>query len=239
MSTLILADHDNDTLAPSCACLVSAAQALGGEIAVLVAGSGCKRAAEQAARLDGVSKVIIADDESYRNALAEPLAALLATLAPQFRTVVASTGTMGKDILPRAAALCDSAQISEVVAVRSPDTFVRSAYAGNALETIQSIQRLTFATIRASSFDSVGASGATPIVEAGIDPVPVGTILTGTENRVSERPDLRSARVVVSGGRALGSRERFEEVIFALADKLNAAIGASRAAVDAGYITND
>ncbi len=239
MTTLILADHDNASLAPNCARLVSAAAALGNPVTILVAGSGCASVAEAAARLDGVAKVLVADAEQLAHGLAEPLAALVKGLAGPYTVIMAATSTAGKDVMPRLAALIDVAQVSEVVGIEAPDLFTRAAYAGNALEVIRDAQPVRVLTVRASAFEPVGETGAAPIEPVAVDVLSSKTEFVGLEASVSDRPSLDGARVVVSGGRALGSKEQFEAVIGPLADKLNAAIGASRAAVDAGYISND
>lgn len=239
MSTLVLADHDNIQLAPSCARLVSAAAALGEPVTILVAGLGCSAVAEAAAKLSGVETVLLADHEHFTHGLAEPLAALLASLTSRFQVVLAATSTLGKDVVPRAAALCDIAQLSDVVAIEDNEVCVRAAYAGNGLETIRNTQPIRFLTVRVSSFATVDETGTAPIETLVIVPETPKAEFVGLAASANDRPRLDAARIVVSGGRALGSKEKFESVIGPLADKLNAAIGASRAAVDAGFISND
>jgi electron transfer flavoprotein alpha subunit len=239
MAILVIADHDNASLKAATLHTVGAAQKLGGEIAVLVAGSGCAGAAQAAAAVPGVKKVLIADAPHQAGQLAENLAALVVGLAPGYTHILAAATSGGKNVMPRIAALLDSAQISEIVAVVSPDTFVRPIYAGNALATVQSKDKVKVITVRTTGFDAVSASGGSAAiekVEAGSDPG-VSKLL-GREIAKSERPELTAARVVVAGGRGMGSGDGFK-LLDPLADKLNGAVGASRAAVDAGYVPND
>ena len=238
MTTLLLADHDGKTLNQATAKALTAARALGAPVTVLVAGHNVLSIAEAAARLDGAAKVLVADDASLANQRAEPLAALLVALAPAYDAIVAAATSTGKNALPRVAALLDVMQVSEVTAIIAPDTFERPIYAGNAIETVQAAGKRVL-TIRISAFAAAG-QGAPASIETV--PVPADTstsVWLGTDLAVSERPDLAAARVVVSGGRALGSAEAFNALLDPLADALNAAVGASRAAVDAGYAAND
>ncbi|MDH5351975.1 MAG: FAD-binding protein, partial [Betaproteobacteria bacterium] len=218
---------------------VAAAQKIGGDIHVLVAGHNAGEAAKAAAQIAGVAKVLHADAAQLGEFLAENEAALLAGLARGYSHVLAPATSTGKDIMPRAAALSDAQQISEIVAVESPDTFVRPIYAGNALATVKSSDAIKFITVRTTGFDAVAASGGSAAVEAVQAPADTGlSSFVGREVAKSERPELTSARVVVSGGRGMGSGENFK-LLEPLADKLNAAMGASRAAVDAGFVPND
>jgi electron transfer flavoprotein alpha subunit len=239
MPTLVIAEHDNHALKSSTAHAVGAAAKLGGDVHVLVAGHDCGQAAQAAAQLQGVSKVLAADAPHLAAQSAENVTATALTLLPGAYThlVTAATG-FGKNISPRIAAKLDVAQVSEVTAIESPDTFVRPIYAGNAFATVQSKDPVKVITVRTTAFDSA-ASGGSAAIEA-IPPAPdTGkTKVLGQEIVKSERPELTSARVVIAGGRGLGSGDNFK-MLEALADKLKAAIGASRAAVDAGYVPND
>lgn len=239
MAILLIAEHDNATLSDQTAKALSATLRIGPEVHVLVAGKGAQAAAEAAARLEGAAKVLLAEADELQQQLAEPLAALIVSLAPAYDTIVAPATASGKNVLPRVAALLDVAQISEIVAVMSPDTFKRPIYAGNAIQTVQSTDATKVITVRTASFASAGNGGSATIerVDAASDPA----LSAFVENRLSEsdRPDLSAAKIIVSGGRALGSAEEFEQIILPLADKLGAAVGASRAAVDAGYAPND
>jgi electron transfer flavoprotein alpha subunit len=239
MTILVIAEHDGNGLSAVSRSVVTAAQAIGGEVHLLVAGSGVAAVASHAAQLAGVAKVLHADAPHYKEHLAENLAALIVPMASHYTHILAAASSTGKDTLPRAAALCDSQQISEITAVVSPDIFIRPIYAGNALETVQSKDAVKFITVRASAFDKVG--DATTL--AAIETVAAAEAFSGTrfvsrEISASTRPELATARVVVSGGRGLGSKENFA-IIERLADRLSAAVGASRAAVDAGYVPND
>jgi electron transfer flavoprotein alpha subunit len=239
MAVLVLAEHSNSALNDATAKAVSAATAMGGDIHVLVAGAGAKAAADAAAKLDGVAKVLLADDAGLANALAENVAALLVSLAPGYDAIVAPATANGKNILPRAAALLDVQVISAVTKVLGADTFERPIYAGNAIQTVKSKDAKKLLTIQPASFAAVGAGGAAA-VEAVAAPAASGASqFVSEEVSKSDRPELASAKIIVSGGRALGSSEKFHEVIEPLADKLGAAVGASRAAVDAGYAPND
>ncbi|MCV3734620.1 electron transfer flavoprotein subunit alpha/FixB family protein [Rhizobium sp. TRM96647] len=239
MAILLLADHDNAHLSDQTAKALTAATKIGSDVHVLVAGAGAKAAAEQAAKLAGASKVLVAEDASLEHNLAEPLAALIVSLAGGYDTIVAAATSVGKNVMPRVAALLDVAQVSEIIEVVAPDTFKRPIYAGNAIQTVQSSDAKKVVTVRTASFAaaSEGGSASVEAVAAAADPglsTHVGDALSS-----SDRPELTSAKVIISGGRALGSAEKFKEVILPVADKLGAAVGASRAAVDAGYAPND
>jgi electron transfer flavoprotein alpha subunit len=240
MPTLLLAEHDNAALKDSTAKALTAAKALGAEVHILVAGQNCKGVAEAAAKLDGVAKVLLADAEAYAHMLAEPTAALIVALAPPYETIMAAATTAGKNIMPRVAALLDVMQISEISKVVAPDTFERPIYAGNAIQTVRSKDGKRVVTVRTAAFQATGAGSASAPIEA------VGTVadpgvsgFVGEELSKSERPEWTSAKIIISGGRAMQNRENFTKYIEPVADKLGAAIGASRAAVDAGYAPND
>lgn len=239
MTILLLADHENSALSDQTAKALAAATQIGGAIDVLVAGHNCSPAAEQAAKLDGVSKVLVADSPEYENMMAEPVSKLLVSLADGYDTLITAATTSGKNIMPRVAALLDVMQISEITEVKSADTFERPIYAGNAIQTVQSSDPKKVITVRTAGFQGVGESGSASIeaVDAAGDP----GLTRFIEAKLSggDRPELTSAKIIISGGRALGSSEKFQEVIIPVADKLGAAIGASRAAVDAGYAPND
>ena len=239
MAILLVAEHDNATLSDQTAKALSAASKIGGDVDVLVAGKGAKAAADAAAKLSGVRKVLLAEADELAERLAEPLAALIVSLAGNYDTVIAPATTMGKNVLPRVAALLDVMQVSEIIEVVSADTFKRPIYAGNAIQTVQSSDAKKVITVRTASFQATGDGGSASVetVAAAANP----GLSSFVENKLSEsdRPELTSARIIISGGRALGSSEKFEEVILPVADKLGAAVGASRAAVDAGYAPND
>jgi electron transfer flavoprotein alpha subunit len=239
MAILLLAEHDNATLSDQTAKALTAAAKIGGDVDVLVAGSGAKAAADAAAKLAGVRKVLLAEASELAERLAEPTADLVVSLAGSYDAIVAPATTMGKNVLPRVAALLDVMQISEIVEVVSADTFKRPIYAGNAIQTVQSSDAKKVITVRTASFQAAAEGGSTSVetVSAAADK----GLSSFVENRLSEsdRPELTSARIIISGGRALGSKEKFEEVMLPIADKLGAAVGASRAAVDAGYAPND
>ncbi|WP_238123119.1 MULTISPECIES: electron transfer flavoprotein subunit alpha/FixB family protein [unclassified Xanthobacter] len=239
MATLLIADHDNTLINDATRKALSAAQQMGGSVQVLVAGHEAQRAAEAASRLDGVEKILLADAVFYGHGLAEPVADLIVALAPSFDAIVAPSTAFGKNILPRVAALLDVMQVSDVIRVLAPDTFERPIYAGNALQTVQVIDAKKVLTIRTASFDAAADGSAAPI-ELLSDRGDTG-ISTFVEETVvkSTRPELSSAKTIVSGGRALGSPEHFTQFIEPVADALGAAMGASRAAVDAGYAPND
>ncbi len=239
MSNLVIADHDAGGIKAATLSAITAAQQIGGDIHVLVAGQNCGAAAAAAAKIAGVSKVRVADAAQYANALAEPMAALIVSIAGDYSHILQAATTQGKNTLPRVAALLDVAQISDISAVVSADTFVRPIYAGNALATVQSKDAKKVITVRGSTFDKAkadGGSAATETVAAAADPG-VSTFKEAALSK-SERPELTSAKIVVSGGRGMGSGENFK-IIEALADKLGAGVGASRAAVDAGFVPND
>jgi electron transfer flavoprotein alpha subunit len=239
MTVLVLAEHDNQSLKPATLNAVAAAQALGGEIHILVAGAGARPAAEAAARIAGIAKVRLAEDPGLAHGLAENVAPLVARLAGEYGHVLAAATTSGKNIMPRVAALLDVMQVSDIQAVVSPDTFVRPIFAGNALATVQSKDRIKIVTVRTTGFPAAPAEGGS----AAIEPVSGAAAselsqFVGAELSKSERPELTSARIVVSGGRGMQSGDNFK-LLESLADKLGAAVGASRAAVDAGFVPND
>jgi electron transfer flavoprotein alpha subunit len=239
MTTLLLAEHDNKTIKDATAKALTAAKALGGDVHVLIAGKDCKTAADAAAKLDGVAKVLMADAGAYEHQLAEPLAALIVSLAGNYDAIAAAATTTGKNVMPRVAALLDVMQISEVTKVVAPDTFERLIYAGNAIQTVKSSDGKKVITVRTSTFQAAGQGGAASVesVQAAADPGLSGFV--GEELSKSDRPELTSAKIIISGGRAMQSRENFAKYIEPVADKLGAAVGASRAAVDAGYAPND
>jgi electron transfer flavoprotein alpha subunit len=239
MAILVLAEHDHQSVRKSTLNAVAAAQKIGGDVHVLVAGHNAGGAAKAAAQIAGVAKVLHADAPPLGEFLAENVAALVAGLAKGYSHVLAPATSTGKDVMPRAAALADAQQISDIVAVESPDIFVRPIYAGNALATVKSSDAIKFITVRTTAFDAVAATGGSAAVESAEAPGDAGlSSFVGREVAKSERPELTSARVVVSGGRGMGSGENFK-LLEPLADKLNAAMGASRAAVDAGFVPND
>jgi electron transfer flavoprotein alpha subunit len=242
MAILLLAEHDNATLSDQTAKALTAASKIGGEVHVLVAGAGARAAADAAARLSGVSKVLLADDASLGHNLAEPLAALIVSLAGSpgsYDTIIAAATASAKNVMPRVAALLDVMQVSEIIEVVSADTFKRPIYAGNAIQTVQATDVKKVITVRTASFAATadGGSAAVESVSAAANP----GLSTHVSDALSssDRPELTSAKIIISGGRALGSAEKFQEVILPVADKLGAAVGASRAAVDAGYAPND
>ncbi|MGO8181884.1 electron transfer flavoprotein subunit alpha/FixB family protein [Rhizobium leguminosarum] len=239
MTILLLADHDNASLSDQTAKTLTAAAKIGGDIHVLVAGKAAKPAAEQAAKLAGVSKVLLAESDELANNLAEPLADLIVSLAGSYDTILSAATSVGKNVLPRVAALLDVAQVSEIIEVISADTFKRPIYAGNAIQTVQATDAKKVITVRTASFASApeGGSATVEVIPAVSDPG-LSTFVKDALS-ASDRPELTSAKIIISGGRALGSAEKFREVILPLADKLGAAVGASRAAVDAGYAPND
>jgi electron transfer flavoprotein alpha subunit len=239
MTTLLIAEHDNTALSGETAKALTAAAQLGAEVHVLVAGTGSSAVAEAAAKLQGVAKVLHADDAAYGHHLAEPLAALVVQLAPSYDAIVAPATASLKNALPRAAALLDVMQVSDVIAVHGADTFERPIYAGNAVETVRSADRIKVLTVRTAAFAATGEGGSAQIESVGAASDPAVSEFVSEAVAHSERPELSGAKVIVSGGRALGSKEKFDEVMLPLADKLGAAVGASRAAVDAGYAPND
>ena len=239
MSILLLAEHDNASLSEQTAKALSAASQIGGDVHVLVAGKDAQAAADAAAKLDGVSKVLLAESGELAENLAEPTAALIVSLAEGYDTIIAAATTNGKNIMPRVAALLDVMQVSDITDVVSADTFKRPIYAGNAIQTVQATDAKKVITVRTAGFTAAGEGGSASVetVSAAGDP----GLSSFVENKLSEsdRPELTSAKIIISGGRALGSEEKFNEVILPVADKLGAAVGASRAAVDAGYAPND
>ncbi|MCA4778289.1 MULTISPECIES: electron transfer flavoprotein subunit alpha/FixB family protein [Acinetobacter] len=240
MSILVIAEHDNKALNGATLNVVAAAQKIGGDITVLVAGSGAQTVADQAAKVAGVSKVLLADDAAYANQLAENVAKLVAELGKGYSHILAASTTTGKNILPRAAALLDVSMITDIVAVDSAKTFKRPIYAGNAIATVESSEAIVVGTVRGTAFDPVAAEGGSAAVEAAASQGDAGISKFVSEEIVkSERPELTAARIVVSGGRGVGSGENYHKVLDPLADKLGAAQGASRAAVDAGFVPND
>ncbi|MEQ1068686.1 FAD-binding protein [Acinetobacter lwoffii] len=240
MSILVIAEHDNKALNAATLNVVAAAQKIGGDITVLVAGSGAQAVADQAAKVAGVSKVLLADDAAYANQLAENVAKLVAELGKGYSHILAASTTTGKNILPRAAALLDVSMITDIIAVDGPKTFKRPIYAGNAIATVESGENIVLATVRGTAFDAVAAQGGSAAVEAAASTGDAGISKFINEEIVkSERPELTAARIVVSGGRGVGSGENYHKILDPLADKLGAAQGASRAAVDAGFVPND
>jgi len=239
MSVLVVAEHDNAALKPATLNAVTAAAKIGGEIHVLVAGGGCRPVAEAAAKIAGVAKVLLADDPLYAHHLAENLAILVVKLAPAYSHVLAAATASGKNFMPRVAAKLDAAQISEIIAVEGPDTFVRLIYAGNAVATVQSVDKVKVITVRATGFDLAPAEGGSAAIETVASAGDAGkSRFVGEELRKTERPELTSARIVISGGRGMQSGANFA-LLEKVADKLGAAVGASRAAVDAGFVPND
>ncbi|MGE0280086.1 MAG: electron transfer flavoprotein subunit alpha/FixB family protein [Rhizobiaceae bacterium] len=239
MPTLLVAEHDNKSLKDATNKAMSAAKALGQPVHVLVAGKDCKAVADAAAKLDGAEKVLLADGAPYEHALAEPLAALIVSLAGSYDAIVAPATTGGKNVMPRIAALLDVMQISDIIKVVSPDTFERPIYAGNAIQTVKSSDAKKVITVRTSTFPAAGDGGSASVETAAAVADPGVSSFVGEELSKSDRPELTSAKIIISGGRAMQNRENFTKFIEPVADKLGAAIGASRAAVDAGYAPND
>ena len=239
MAILLVAEHDNASLSDQTAKALTAAAAIGSDVDILVAGKGAKAAADAAAKLKGVRKVLLAEADELEQMLAEPTAALIVSLADGYDALVAPATTNGKNIMPRVAALLDVMQVSEVMEVVSADTFKRPTYAGNAIQTVQSGDAKKVLTVRTSSFQATPEGGSAAVENAKAAGNP--GLSSFVENKIAEsdRPELTSAKIIISGGRALGSKEKFEEVILPVADKLGAAVGASPAAVDAGYAPND
>lgn len=240
MAILLLADHDNATLSDQTGKALTAATEISGDVHVLVAGKGAQAVADAAAKLAGVSMVLLAESDDLAHNLAEPLTDLIVSLAGSYDTIIAAATSTGKNVLPRVAALLDVAQISEIIEVVSSDTFKRPIYAGNAIQTVQSTDTKKVITVRTASF-SLAPVGP----PAAVEEISTAALSSGLSAFVSDaisssdRPELTSAKIIISGGRALGSSEKFQEVILPVADKLGAAVGASRAAVDAGYAPND
>ena len=239
MSILVVAEHDNQQLKAATLNTVAAAQKIGGEVHVLVAGANCAAAAQQAAALQGVAKVKVADAAHYEGQTAENLTALIVANAAGYTHVLAPATTFGKNLLPRVAALLDVAQISEITAVEAADTFVRPIYAGNALATVKSADSVKVITVRTTAFDAVATGGSAAVEAIGVAADSGQSQLVGRELTKSARPELGAAKIIVSGGRGLGSGENYHKLLEPLADKLGAALGASRAAVDAGFVPND
>ena len=238
MSVLVLAEHEAGQLKASTLNTVTAAKALGGDVHVLVAGAGAQAVADAAAKVEGVAKVLLADAPAFAHQLAEPLAALLVELAKGYTAVLAPATSTGKNVLPRVAALLDVAQISDITAVVSADTFVRPIYAGNALATVQSKDAIKVITVRTTAFEAAGQGGAAAVEAVAAPADPAVSSFVSQQLSKSERPELTSARVIISGGRGMQSGENFH-LLEKVADKLGAAVGASRAAVDAGFVPND
>jgi electron transfer flavoprotein alpha subunit len=239
MAVLLLAEHDNKALAPATAKALTAARAFGSDVDILVAGESCRGVAEEAAKLDGVRKVLLTEATHLSQRLAEEVAAVVQPLMQNYSVLLAPATTMGKNVLPRVAALLDVAQISDIIEVKSPTTFVRPVYAGNALETVETSDKIVVGTIRTTAFAATGEGGSASIETVTV-PAPAGlSSFEGSEISASERPELTSARIVVSGGRGMQSGDNFKKLLEPLADRLGAAVGASRAAVDAGYMPND
>jgi electron transfer flavoprotein alpha subunit len=240
MSVLVLAEHDNKAIRKATLNAVAAAQKLGSDVHVLVAGQDAAQAAKAASQIAGVGKVLHADAPHLGEFLAENVAALVVSLAKGYTHVLAPATSNGKNVMPRAAALLDAQQISEVVAIEGADTFVRPIYAGNALATVKSKDPIKMVTVRTTAFDAVAATGGSAAIEQVAAPGDGGlSSFVGRELSKSERPELTAAKIIVSGGRGMGSGENFTKVLEPLADKLGAAMGASRAAVDAGFVPND
>ncbi|RIX49786.1 MAG: electron transfer flavoprotein subunit alpha/FixB family protein [Rhodocyclales bacterium GT-UBC] len=239
MSILVIAEHDHASLKAATLNTIAAAAQIGGDIHVLVAGSNCNAAAQAAAQLQGVAKVKVADAAHYQSQTAENLTALVIAQAAGYSHILAPATTFGKNLLPRVAALLDVAQISEITGVEAPDTFVRPIYAGNALATVKSADPVKVITVRSTAFDAVAGGNTAAIESVAAAADTAQTTLTNRELTKSARPELGAAKTIVSGGRGLGSGENYHQLLEPLADKLGAALGASRAAVDAGFVPND
>jgi electron transfer flavoprotein alpha subunit len=239
MATLLIAEHDNASIKDATNKALTAAAALGADVDVLVAGQNAKGAADAAARLAGVKKVLLADNALYAHDLAEPLAALVVSLAEKYDAIVAPATSRYKNVMPRVAALLDVMQVSEVIKVLGPDTFERPIYAGNAIQTVKSKDKKKVITVRTSTFQAAANDGSASVEDAAAAADPALSTFVGEEVAKSDRPELTSAKIIVSGGRAMQSRENFAKYIEPLADTLGAGVGASRAAVDAGYAPND
>ena len=241
MTTLLIAEHEHEVLKDSTNKALTAASQLGGDVHVLVAGGGqgTKAAADAASKLAGVAKVLVAEGEPYAHDLAEPLAALIVSLAPAYDAIVAPATSRFKNVMPRVAALLDVMQVSEITKVVAPDTYERPIYAGNAIQTVKSKDAKKVITVRTSTFAAAAAGGSAPVESVAAAADPGLSSFVGEEVAKSDRPELTSAKIIVSGGRAMQSRENFAKYIEPLADKLGAGVGASRAAVDAGYAPND
>jgi electron transfer flavoprotein alpha subunit len=239
MPTLLIAEHDNKTLKDATQKALTAAKTIGSDVHILVAGKGCGAVAAAAAKLDGVKKVLVVEADAYEHMMAEPVAALVVSLAGPYEAIVSPATTTGKNFMPRVAALLDVMQISEIIKVVAPDTFERPIYAGNAIQTVKSKDAKRVVTVRTAAFPATGEGGSAPVENAAAAADPAISTFSGEELSKSDRPELTSARIIISGGRAMQSRENFTKYIEPVADKLGAAMGASRAAVDAGYAPND
>lgn len=239
MTILVLAEHDNASLNAATGKALTAAKAIGGDIHILVAGSGCKPAAEAAAKLDGVAKVLVADAPHLANALAEEVAPLIVSLMGGYDAVLAPATASGKNILPRVAAALDVMQVSDITGVKSADTFERPIYAGNAIQTVRAKDAKKVITVRTAAFAAPAEGGNAPVEPVTVTSASGLSSFAGAELTKSDRPELASARIIISGGRGLASGDNFKTYIEPVADKLGAAIGASRAAVDAGFVPND
>jgi electron transfer flavoprotein alpha subunit len=239
MTTLLIAEHDNAHLKDATHKALTAAAALGSPVHVLVAGANARAAAEAASKLEGVEKVLLADAPVYEHQLAEPLAALIVSLASSYDALVAPSTSNGKNVMPRVAALLDVMQVSDITKVVAPDTFERPIYAGNAIQTVQATDARRVITVRTAAFAAAGEGGSAAIETVAGGEAPAVSTFKGEEIARSERPELTSARIIISGGRSLGSSENFTKYLEPIADTLGAAMGASRAAVDAGYAPND
>jgi electron transfer flavoprotein alpha subunit len=239
MAILVIAEHDNASLSDATGKTVTAATQIGGDIDVLVAGSGAGDVAAAAGQIEGVRKVFHADDAAYEKQLAEPMAELIVSLAGDYDVIMSPAGTSGKNFSPRVAAKLDVMQVSDIISVESADTFQRPIYAGNAIATVQSSDAKKVITVRPTAFAAAGTGGSAAVETIGAATLPGISEFVKEELTQSDRPELAGAKIVISGGRALASTENFEKYIYPVADKLGAAIGASRAAVDAGYMPND
>ena len=239
MTILVIAEHDNAALNAATLNVVAAAKQIGGDIEVLVAGEACAAVADAAAKIDGISKVVVADNAAYKYQIAESMGDLVAELGAGYSHILAAATTTGKDFMPRTAALLDVNMISDIVAVESADTFVRPIYAGNAIATVQSSDSVKVITVRGTGFDPVAGEGGSAAVEAtAIVKESAISAFVSEELAKSDRPDLAAAEIVISGGRGMGNGDNFE-ILYKVADKIGAAVGASRAAVDAGFVPND
>ena len=239
MTILVIAEHDNAALNAATLNVVAAAKEIGGDIEILVAGEACAAVAEAAAKIDGISKVVVADNAAYKYQIAEAMGDLVAELGAGYSHILSAATTTGKDFMPRTAALLDVNMISDIVAVESADTFVRPIYAGNAIATVQSYDKIKVITVRGTGFDAAPAEGGSATIEANAtDKTSATSAFVSEELAKSDRPDLTAAEIVISGGRGMGNGENFE-ILYKVADKIGAAVGASRAAVDAGFVPND
>ncbi|MEP0067836.1 FAD-binding protein [Pyruvatibacter sp.] len=238
MTTLLIAEHSNDALNDATAKALTAATQIGSDVHILVAGEGCGAAAEAASKLEGAAKVLVADDAQYAKQVAEPMAALIVSLAGDYDAILSAATTNGKNYMPRVAALLDVAQISEIMSVESADTFTRPIYAGNAIEHVQSTDAKKVITVRTASFSAAGDGGSAAVENVAAADNPGLSEFVGEELTKSDRPELTAAKVIISGGRGMQNGENFA-MLDSVADKLGAAVGASRAAVDAGFVPND